>query len=231
MSAYGVSKVYNKTNVLAIFCSFALFAMSLDGFNREYASTTILLGQDFETILQLRKFDRGWLTYSTRGLDDLMQKCADALLTNESVRMSPQLQGDIGDSCQEAARTILVRNPGFPRALAVGLIAATGGLSPQAYGLATAAAPFEPWPLSVRLLAVERALTKDPGAVGADLVAPVSGDVARALQSDWGRKLVAGLYVRQAGLRALIEAAAKTRPPEEQRAFLSATRSLAAQNG
>ncbi len=113
----------------------------------------MLLGQDLEPVLQLRKFDQGWLTYSASGLDDLLQKCADALLTNESVRISSQLQGDIGASRQAAAQAILAKNPGFPRAHAVGLIVAPGVLTAEAYDLATAAAPFEPSALSVRLLA------------------------------------------------------------------------------
>ena len=113
----------------------------------------MLLGQDLEPVLQLRKFDQGWLTYSARGLDDLLKKCADALLTNESVQISSQRQGDIGATCQAAAQAILAKNPGFARARAVGLIAALGGLTAQAYDLAAAAAPFEPWALSVRLLA------------------------------------------------------------------------------
>lgn len=231
MQTYIISKEYRKNNVLVIICAFALFVFSLDRFIREYTASTALLGSDFENVLQLRKFDRGWLTDSTRGLNNLLNKCADAILTNEAVRISPQLQGEIGDSCRAAAQAILARNPGFSRALAVELVVAPGNLTAPAYDLAAAAAPFEPWPLSLRLLAVERALTKSPGILSADLVAPVSGDVARALQSDWGRKLVAGLYVRTSGLRGLIEAAAKTRPEDEQRDFLNATHDLAAQNG
>ncbi len=214
-----------------IFSTLILCILSLGGFGREYAAATMLRGGDYQTVLSLRRFDSSWLTYSVRGLDELMQKCADALLTNEAVRLSPQLQQEIGDSCGTAAKAILAKNPGFARAHAVGLIAALGVLTAQAYDLAAAAAPFEPWALSVRLLASERALVVHPEALPADLVAPVSGDVARALQSDWGRKLVAGLYVRQRGLRGLIEAAAKTRTNEEQRAFLKATQDLAARNG
>lgn len=222
---------YRKYKVLRIFGALVLCIFSWRGFVREYAGATILYQQDYGMVLVLRRFDPAWLTNSVRGLDDLMQKCADALLTNEAVRLSPQLQDEIGTACSQAAGGILVRNPGFSRAHAVGLIAAPGVVSGQAYALAAEAAPFEPWPLRVRLLSAERALVKHSGALSADLMVPVFGDVARAMQSDWGRELVAGLYIRRTGLRALIEAAAKTRSEGEQRDFLRATRDLAAQIG
>lgn len=233
MRAQNLHKRSNEFSMLSVFCALAVCTLSLGGFGREYVAATILNGHEYQTVLGMRLYDPRWLTYSARGLGDLMQKCADAMLTNEAVRLSPQLQQEIGNSCGTAAKAILMDSPGFARAHAVGLIAERANLAPQDYGLASASAPFEPWPLRVRLLAVERFLVMtadtNSGSLPADLVPFVSDDMVRALQTVWGRTLLAGLYVRQTGLRALIETVAKTRPDDEQRAFLNATRNAAAQ--
>ena len=224
-------KLRNGFRVLAIAACAAVCFFAVSGFGREYTSAVMLRGQEKDIVLGMRAFDPHWLSFSVRGLNDLMKNCADLLLENEMVRLSPQLQQEIGDSCGAAAKAVLRRNPGFARALAAGLIAARADVTPEAYAVAEQAAPFEPWPLGIRLLAAERAVPKATGTLPAALVPLVSSDMGRAMQSDWGRRLLAGLYLRQTGLRSLIQAVAKSRPVEEQRAFLQATQHLAAANG
>lgn len=191
----------------------------------------MLRAKQDDIVLRMREFNHDWLSFSARGLSDLMKNCADILLSNEMIRISTQLKDDLSDSCGAAAKAILARNPSFARAHAAGLIAAGAGVTSADYGLAQRAAPFEPWPLSMRLLAAERSLTVEGGALADDLVPDVSADIAGAFQSDWGRRMLAGLYMRQAGLRLLIQQVAATRPAEEQRAFLQATRQAVAQDG
>ena len=198
-------------------------------FGREYVAATLLRGTGPETVLAMRVFDPRLVAGSVRSMDDLMKTCADLLVNTEMVRVSSQLQHDIGETCGTAARAILARNPGFARAYAAGLIAARADVTPAAYAQAAAAAPFEPWPLAMRLLSAERAMAN--GTLPADLTAPVSADMTHAVQSISGRDLLAGLYQRQTGLRDLIQTAVRARPDAEQRGFVNALRALAAADG
>lgn len=220
----GIKAVFSFSGVLV--CIFSLY-----GFSREYRSAVMLRAQHEDVVLHMREFDAGWLTFSVGGLSDLMKKCANILLLNEVVQVSRHLKEELSDSCGIAAKAILVRNPSFARAHAVGLIAAGAAVTPVAYGLAQQAAPFEPWPLRMRLLAAERSLTVEGGALSDDLVPGVSADIAGAMQSFVGQRLLAEIYLRQVGLRPLIQQVAGTRPPEEQRAFLRTTKQMAGENG
>lgn len=224
-------KNHNIIKLLQMAACAAVTVFAARALNQEYIAVTTFRGFGQNTALDMRTFDPRWLTASVRGTTDLMKVCADLLLSNEMVRLSPQLQGDIGDSCGNAAQAVLARSPGFARAHAVDLIAARATVTPAAYALAEQAAPFEPWPLEIRLLAAERNLSTDTGALPASLAPLVAADVDRAMQSSWGRRFLAGLYLRQAGIRDWIQKVAENRPVEEQRGFLQAVKSLAGNNG
>lgn len=224
-------KIYSLIRGLYAAACAAVAVLAVEKFNQEYSAAILTHDTDEQIVLQMRKFDARWLASSVRGTNDLMKNCADLLLSNEMVRISPQLQAEIGDSCGAAAKAVLARSPSFARAHAAGLVAARAAVTPAAYALAEEAAPFEPWPLGIRILAAERNVSKDTGALPEALAPLVASDVDRALQSNWGRRFIASLYLRQTGLRTWIQTIAQKRPPEEQRDFLQAVKSLAARNG
>ncbi len=220
----------NAYRVLSAAGCAALALLAWSAFSREYIFAVSSQGKDDDIALEMRSIDARWLTSSVVGASDLMKICANLLISNEMARTSSQLKAEIAGSCGVAAMAILRRSPSFARAHAVGLLAA-GTVTPNAYSLAEMAAPFEPWPLAIRLLAAERAVLTDTGALPEPLAPRVAADVDRAMQSNWGRRFLAGLYVRQTGLRRWIQQIVSHRPQSEQADFLRALQSVAAANG
>ena len=214
----------------AIACAM-VFGFAVKEFCREYMFVVLTQDSGTQAVLDMRHFDSRWLVSSLLGTNVLVRTCADLLLSNEMVILSSQLQSEIGASCGAAAQAVLVRSPTLANVRAMGLVAARDAVTPGAYASAEEAAPFEPWPLGIRLLAAERNLSKDTGTLPAALAPLVASDVDRALQSVWGRRFVAGLYLRQQGLRGWIQQLVQNRAPNEQHDFLQAVKGLAAKDG
>lgn len=221
----------DKIRALCAACCAALAVYAAGAFRQEYGFAVLSRDDEDSVVQAMQTYDPGWLTSSVRGTNDLMKVCADLLLSNDMVRLSTKLQDEIGGSCGTAAKAVLARSPGLARAQAVSLVAARASVTPAAYALAEEAAPFEPWPLGVRLLAAERTVSEDTGALPEALSLVVAADVDRAMQSNWGRRFLAALYLRQTGLRPWIQKIAESRPEDEQRDFLKAVQSRAASNG
>lgn len=214
--------------LLLVSSCICLCVLSVVAFGREYASAIHPVGQSVNAASEIQRLDQGAAPFSVRGLNGLMKRCADLMLGDEAVRLSPALQRDAGAACSAMSAAVLHRNPDFARAHAVGLLAAGISVLPGAYHLAQVAAPYEPWPLKTRLLAAERAAKADKNL---HLVPLVSADIGRLLEMDWGRRFLATLYQRDQGLRSLIGQIAATRTPAEQSSFLHHVKQVSGSNG
>ena len=213
---------------LSVFVCGGMCVLSVLAFGREYALAIHPVGQSVNVTSEIQYFHQGAPPFSVRGLNGLLKRCADLMLGDEAVRLSPALQRDVAAGCSAMAAAVLHRNPDFARAHAVGLLATGGAMTPQAYRLAQMAAPYEPWPLTIRLFAAERATKTDKSLL---LVPLVTADVERLLETDWGRRLLAKLYQRDLGLRPLIGQIAATRPSAEQSSFLNHVKQVSGTNG
>ncbi|MCC7320319.1 MAG: hypothetical protein IT542_04995 [Rubellimicrobium sp.] len=210
----------------------AVLVLVIPAFGREYRAAVMLRRGEEAVLLALRDLDPAALPDSLpdslRARTELMEACGDLLLASPAIRVSPVLARGVAASCAAAAAAILRRDPALAPALAAALVATVVGgdrIAGAAYAAAAAAAPHDPWPLGTRLLAAERQAALGP--LPDDLAAPVAADVARALGNDPGRRLVAGIHLRQPGLRPLIGAAAAGLSAGDQRAFLGALRAAA----
>lgn len=215
-------------NCLSVFACGCLCVLSVTAFGREYALAIHPVGQSVNAASEIQQFHQGTLPFSVRGLNGLMKRCADLILADEAVRLSPALQRNVAAACSAMAAGILHRNPNFARAHAVGLLATGASMSPQAYHLAQMAAPYEPWPLTIRLFAAERATITEKSLL---LIPLFTVDVERLLETDWGRRFLAKLYQRDQGLRPLIGQIAATRTSAEQSSFLNHIKQASGTNG
>lgn len=217
------SRLYFKFSYILI----ALVALvgTVTTFSHEYRSAVMLRGFNADVIESLRGIDSRNLPVTVGGLNELMTECADMILANASLRLNRDLSEDVSASCATAADAIIADNPAFARAHTAALVARATTFTADDYRAAQATAPFEPWPLGTRLLAIERRIVLG-GAVDAALDAAGREDVARAVQSRWGRQVLANLYMRRPAIRTAITEAVETRPDEEQAAFLGAVRNL-----
>ncbi|MFE3838669.1 hypothetical protein [Pseudogemmobacter sonorensis] len=216
-------KSHSYITACSITICFLVLVAAGAGFLREYRAAVFLRGSYTETLLDMRQFDPESAPQTARSLRELLMHCAYVIPRNAALRLNESLQQEVSARCAAIARAVLARSPASARARAMALIA-TPQISAGDYRLAQAAAPFEPWPLGTRLLAAERL-----AATGADLpdalTRAIGEDAANGLRSIWGRELLAGIWLREESLRDVILAAAETRPPEEQRAFLQILRS------
>lgn len=163
---------------------------------------------------------------SARGLRNMMRNCAALIFDKIDVKVSDNLQSQVDQTCQNRARDILRRNPSHPDAHAIALATATE-LLPDSYAKAQAAAAYEPWPLQIRLLALERAVLEP---LPEELKFLAAQDISRALAANWSRRVLASLYLKDAGLAALIKSVAETAPNDQQRAFLNVLRNMMDRN-
>jgi hypothetical protein len=206
--------------ILLICC--VIFCFSLLALSREVQTTLLLQAPDEQRLQAMRRFDPALQMASVPALTQMMTLCTDLLLVNERVRLAPQLQGDIGATCQAYGRRILRKNPGFARALAVGLLGGDPARFAADYAQAQAAAGFEPWPLQVRVLAADRVIRRSLGTLTLELQLLLTQDLARLMQMDQGQALLAQLYAQNSPLRPLIQdLAPPPTAPIEARKFVA----------
>lgn len=201
---------------------------SIIGFVREYRFAITLRASEEEVIAALRMIDAQELPWGAHDLRGLVTTCSNLQLKSELIRVVPRYRTEVAQSCAEVTATVLRSSPVHARARAAGLVTAGAAMTASDYAQAQAAAPFESWPLSTRLLAVGHAFED---AVPADLLPLIAADADRAMRENWGRLILADLYISHPALRPLLTGVAEGRPVEEQRAFLDATRREAADNG
>lgn len=194
---------------------FMLFIVTVWTFITEYKVAIFLNGTTRDHINSLA--DPGIETpepASARSVRDFMSACGNTLVLAPQLKAEPLLAARVSARCKLVANRVLVLAPSNARALAVSLL--TSGKIDHAFlSLAQAAAPFEPWPLNIRMQAV----AADPSPT-ADVISQAGEDIRRALMSPWGAAKVANLYRLNRTLRPAITTAAARSSLDDQRQFL-----------
>lgn len=208
--------------ILVAFCLLIAITAWM-GFRREYSFAAAVEPNTADSGAAIVAATRhNSLPMSVRSLRNVVHNCADFALNNPSVRVSVKLQQEANDSCHATALQALKLSPIHADAHALALLTMPN-LEADSYRLAQAAGAFEPWPLNTRLAALGKNAEKP---FSAEITELAKEDIARALQSDWSRRVLAGLYIQRTPLSEIIRETAATRPDAEQRAFLSAIRRL-----
>lgn len=207
-----------------VLCIGVMFG-AMRAFSHEYRSAIMVRSLDADVIDKLQTIRPESLPVTVGGAGELMAQCTILLLNNPLLRMDTTLSGAVGSACAMAADAIIAGNPTFARAYAAKLVAQIHDFDADDYRRAMTSAPFEPWPLGTRLLAVERRVSLG-GVLDLPLATAIGEDIDRAATSDWGRKMLAELYLRRPALQELIQSRVETRPDLEQAAFLRALRQL-----
>ena len=153
---------------------------------------------------------------SVRSTRNLVTACAEMGHTAPLLRGDPALAGRFRATCARIAQAVLQTAPTHARARAMALIMAPM-ITAADLARAQASAPSEPWPLRMRLWALA-----GTGALDVALLDVAKADFDRALRTDWGRALLARLYLDRAEVRTAILARAEATDPRIQRAFLAA---------
>jgi len=153
---------------------------------------------------------------SARSLRNLVTSCAEMRYGAPLLRAEPDLLSRFEATCGKIAERVLQSAPTNARSLAMALLMAPE-IPAAALQRAQDAAPYEPWPLTIRLWAIEKTKSLDAG-----LLTVAAGDFDRALETDWGRTLLARLYLAREEARPAILARAEASDARTQRAFLSA---------
>ena len=202
---------------LVFFC-LLLAAASAEIFHKEYAVAYFLRGTANDQIDTLSTSQNTFRAYSARSSRELLVACGRLLTTAPRLKADPETASSMRRACGQMAAEVTARAPSNARARAVALAADLPNISADMFKVAQKTAPFEPWPLLIRLDVVASA--PESRALGGLVVE----DIGRALQSDWGRNRVARLYLERPDLQSLVLDAVGTQVPLEQRAFMAALR-------
>lgn len=198
---------------------FIMFFVALRTFVAEYGAVLVVTGTTRDMVATLA--DRSGempQAASARSMRDLMSACGKALTLAPIVKADEALAAQVSDKCRAIADDVLAQAPSNARARAVKVLTADR-IDAVQLGLAQAAAPFEPWPLNIRLQAVAKAEALSPEAL-----ALAEGDFQRALMSGWGQQEVARIYQTREALRPVITLAAEKADPKDQKAFVDLLR-------
>lgn len=169
------------------------------------------------------QFSLQGLPASQRATRSLVTACATQGL---SQGYSPEAGQETAAICARIVAGVLAQSPAHGRALATRLVLLGNAITPQAYADAAAAAPWEPWPLGMRIVATTRVRP-----LPADIEPLLLGDIARAMRSDWGRQMLAELYLRGPGLRPLVLSASDGLSEREKARFLAEIRKRVGEDG
>lgn len=198
---------------------FFLFFLAARSFLGEYQAVLVMTGTTRDMVASLAdQSDEVPQPASPRTTRDLMSACGRALTLVPIVKADPALAAQVSGKCESIAQAILAQAPSNARALAIGLLTADRIDSVQLQR-AQAAAPFEPWPLNIRLQALARAKALSPAAM-----ALAQDDFQRALMSQWGQEEVVRIYQTREALRPTIALAAEKIDPKDQKAFVDLLR-------
>lgn len=188
---------------------------SIWAFVREYRVALIVGGNTNRQISALAAAGGADITPMTpRSARELLKVCARLKISAPLLKFDAELNVRTTTACAAIADRMLLGAPSNARARALSLLL-TADFRAEDLAVAQRAAPFEPWPLTIRLAASE---ISDP--LGADLADLVREDIGRALLSSWGRHDMALLYVRNTRFRPLIKSAVAGLPPKYQADFL-----------
>ena len=205
--------------VLIAFCLITL-GFSLTLFTREQRTAFLLRGTMNDQIDGLSVQGGVALPASARSIRDLLTACGRILTIAPRLKAEPETAAEVRASCSGVSAAILLRSPKNARALAVQLLSAVPAISAEGLARAQRAAPYEPWPLVMRLEATALA-----SSTKRDLVDVAEADFARALRFTWGRDRVAQIYTEAPALRGVIRRAAEALPIRDQYEFVRSLRS------
>lgn len=189
------------------------------GLLREYHTFLVLRGTANQRIASIIASGKNPpVPLSARNVRELTTTCA--VLQHEAplLKREPAMRAKFSDVCAQIASALLDTAPTNARALAMKLMM-TDSLTPSALAQAQSAAPDEPGPLRMRINALS--YVKAPSAALLDAAQP---DFRRAMQSRWGRQLLARLYAGRADLRPELAKAAEASSPEVQKDFVAAVK-------
>lgn len=200
----------------------ALFALCLAvigaagwALTQELAVHRVLAGTTTNRIAALTQpRDASLRPLSARSARNLVMACAQIYQQAPALRADASLRHRVAASCNQIAQDILSSAPTHPRALAMALL--TARFDAAALQIAQTAAPHEPGALRLRLWALG-----EPPPLDAAMLQVAADDISRALHTDWGRRLLAPLYLAQEDLRPVILVRAQTLDARSQRAFLA----------
>jgi hypothetical protein len=198
---------------------FILFFWALRAFLAEYDTVLTMTGTTRDVVLALAD-PQGNLPQpgSARATRDLLSACGRVLTVAPMLKADAGLSAQVSGKCNAIAQAILAQSPSHARALAVDLLT-SGLVDAERLRFAQAAAPYEPWPLNIRLRAIAKAATLSPEAE-----AVAEADFQRALMSRWGQEEVVRIYQSNAALRPVIGRAAEKIDQKDQKAFVDLLR-------
>lgn len=187
----------------------------------EYRAVLVTNGTMNDQIAALSSEKSGLLQPGgARSIRDILASCARVLTLSPKLKADAPLASVISDRCHQIAKGFLASSPRNGRALAIALLTSED-IDASLLRAAQVAAPFEPWPLNVRLKAV--AAARD---LPAEIAPLFEDDLHRAMLSAWGKEAVAEIYITKASLRPSIRRAAEDLSPEDQRDFLGILRRI-----
>lgn len=209
----------SRTTALALGAC-CLLSVSLREFSNEYRNVVLSVGTTNDKVAAFAEPALlPPVPGSARGTRDLLATCGRVLTLAPVLKADAVLAGRVAAGCRSVAQATLQMAPSHARALAV-LVLTTAPLDAGTLALAQAAAPFEPWPLNIRLKAV--AAAKAPSEA---VMVLARLDIGRAIMSDWGRRALVGLYQDREDFRETIALTAETAAVADQKAFVLLLRS------
>lgn len=209
--------IYGRIFSLAL-CLVCLGA-SLALFQREYRAAFFLRGTMNDQIESISSPSPPPVAASARTIRDMLTACGRILTTAPRLKAEPDTARSVRSGCARLSAAVLADAPGNARARAVALLSALPEISADQLASAQIRAPYEPWPLLMRIESVALAPQGR-----ADLAAVAESDFIRALSTHWGRDRLATLYVQRPDLRDTIARAGEQAAPADQKAFLAAVR-------
>lgn len=214
----GQARIILRTAVVSI-ASFCISFISLQYFSAEYRAVLLKAGTTNDVISVLSGPQPDLPTPSSaRTMRDILSTCGRVLTLSPRLKAEPDLAEIVAARCKSMTDTFLTTSPLNGRALAIGLLASKR-IDADTLKAAQRAAPYEPWPLNIRLQAVASAENLAP-----ETLPLIKEDFARALLSQWGREVLADLYITHPPIRPLVTQAADAAAPQDQRQFLNILR-------
>lgn len=209
--------ISGRISLLAL--CFLCLGASLALFQREYWAAFFLRGTMNDQIESISSPSPPPVATSARTIRDMLTACGRILTTAPRLKAEPETAQAVRAGCARLSAAVLDDAPGNARARAVGLLSALPEISADQLASAQMRAPYEPWPLLMRIESVALA-----PAGRADLAAVAESDFIRAMSTPWGRDRLARLYVERPDLRDTITRAGEQAAPEDQQAFPAAVR-------
>ena len=211
--------MFRTSRATIILLCIGVMVQSAMSFRQEFGVVSVLRGTMSDQIVSWT--DAGYrepVPASARAVRDLLTACAKLKRFAPRLKAEPQIGAMVSARCGAMADRILVDAPTNARARALLLLVAAD-LRPADLAAAQKAAPYEPWPLIMRIAAIGTA-----GPLTPDLQVLAKADFARALETSWGRTEMAGLYTARVDLRDLVQAALEGLPPAAQIDFIRKAR-------